>query len=118
MRKIFLTLFIIIFYNPIAFADELSLQTGKIYLMNIDEEIQNLHADEKNIDAQILHSIFNDKRQVILSLKDNDGGVLQIKTEKGLENYNLKKSAKSSKGLIEIDLPPFENLDVDIYTGE
>lgn len=118
MRKIFLLLFTMIFFDSCVFADELTLQTGKVYLLNIDEEIQNMHTDEKIVDAQILHSIFNDKRQIILSLKDGENGILQIKTKNGLENYNLKNSPESSKKLIEIDIPPFENLDVDIYTEE
>ena len=34
-----------------------------------------------------------------------------------VNNYDIKASDFSSKELIEIDIPPLENLNVDIYTG-
>ena len=117
MKKIFFTI-LFLFASSWAQAQELDLVGQKIYLMNFNSEIINLHTNENQVDAQILHSIFNDKKQIILSLKEGNSAILQVKTEDKLYNYNLNKSDKSSKELIEIDIPPFENLDVDIYEGK
>lgn len=107
----------LIFINMPAFSKELNMVPGKIYVMNFNEEIQNFHTDNKILDAQILHTIFNDKKQLVLSLKNPQDTTLQIKTEKEYVNYDIKNAKKSSKDLIEIDFPPFENLDVDVWGG-
>ncbi|MCQ2957975.1 MAG: hypothetical protein MJ180_03620 [Candidatus Gastranaerophilales bacterium] len=99
-------------------ASELRLQEGKTYILTFDEEILNYNTDEKNLYAEILHTIFDDKTQMIISLKNNQDTILQVKTENNYYNYNVKPSDFSSKNLIEIDYPSMENLDVDIYTGE
>ena len=100
------------------YAKELQLEEGKTYILSFDEEIQNLHTDDKNLNAQILHTIFDDRLQVILSLKGTNDSFLQVKTTNNLFNYEIKNKSVASKELIEIDVPPLENLDVDIYTGD
>ena len=117
MKKIFL-IFLIMFFSLPAVGEELDMLVGKVYLMNFDSEIQNVFANNIALDAQILHTIFNDRRQLILHLKNENTAVLQVKTEDKLLNYNIKASDKPSAQLIEIDIPPFENFDADVYTGE
>ncbi len=102
----------------IGLANDLNLEPGKIYLLNFEEEILNLNANEKNLDAQILHTIFSDKTQLIVSLKNNSDSFLQVKTENNFYNYEIKNLFKPSEELMEIDFPPIENLDVDIFEGE
>ena len=97
---------------------ELNMQEGKVYLLNFDEKIENINSDENTIDAQIMHTIYGDNEQIILSIKNSDKSFLQIKTANGMYNYEVKNNSKSSTELIEIDFPPIENLDVDIYTGD
>ena len=116
MKKFFI-FFIMLFLSLPVFADEINLTSGKVYVLNLDSDIENVHVDEKKLDAEILHSIYNDKRQLILLLKDDSDTVLQVKTEDKLWNYSVKPAPKSSVELIEIDMPPFENLDVDIFSG-
>ena len=98
-------------------AQELKLETGKPYILSFNEEIQNFHTNSENLDAQILHTIFNDKFQMLLFLKNKKDCFLQVKTEKNLYNYEIKHSNISSKELVEVDYPPFENLTVDIFEG-
>ncbi|MCR4881465.1 MAG: hypothetical protein K6A44_05890 [bacterium] len=116
MKKLLL-LIAILFLSAPTKAEDLNLTNGRVYVLNFDSDIENFHVDEKKLDAQILHSIFNDKRQLILVLKEDKDTVLQVKTEDKLINYDIKPSSQSSVELIEIDLPPFENLDVDIFDG-
>ena len=116
MKKLLLIFFMMIFSLP-AFGEELDMVVGKVYLMNFDSEIQNIFANNLALDAQILHTIFNDRRQLILRLKNENTAVLQVKTEEKLINYNVKHSDIASKELIEIDVPSLENLDVDVFGG-
>ena len=116
MKKIFL-MFLIMFCSLPAFGEELEMVVGSVYLMNFDSEIQNVFANNLALDAQILHTIFNDRKQLILHLKNENTAVLQVKTEDKLVNYNIKASDKPSTELIEIDIPPFENIDVDVFEG-
>ena len=116
MKKLFF-IFLLFLTSLPALGEELDMQVGKVYLMNFDSEIQNIFANNLALDAQILHTIFNDRRQLILHLKNENTAVLQVKTEDKLINYNIKHSDKASKELIEIDTPPFENLDVDVFGG-
>ena len=117
-KTLILSLFfsLIICFNCLA--KELHLEQGKTYIMIFDEEILNFHTDEKNLLAEIIHTIFDDKKQMIISLKNKKDNILQIKTENNYYIYDIKSSDFSSKELIEIDFPPLENLDVDIYTGD
>ena len=108
---------ILSFIASCAESKELFLQEGKIYLLNFEDKIENIHANEDVVDAQIVHTIFGDNEQIILSLKNSNEGILQVKTSNNMYNYEIKNSSKSSKELIEIDYPSIENLDVDIYTG-
>lgn len=110
--------FILSLCPEICEAKELKLIQGRTYILNFDEEIQNFHTSSTSLDAQILHTIFNDKKQMILSLKADEPAYLQIKTENNLFNYEIKSADRYSKEIIEIDFPPIENLDVDIYDGE
>ena len=116
MKRFFLLVAMFFVCMP-ALAEELNLTNGKVYVLNFDSDIQNIHVDEKKLDAQILHSIFNDKRQLILLLKDDSDTILQVKTENKFVNYQVKPSGKSSVELLEIDMPPLENLDVDVFEG-
>lgn len=106
-----------LFSSP-SFGEELEMVIGKVYLMNFDSEIQNVFANNLALDAQILHTIFDDRKQLILHLKNNNTAILQVKTAEKLINYNIKSSDKKSPELIEIDIPPFENLDVDVLGAE
>ena len=117
-RALLLSLFfsLIICFNCLA--KELLLEPGKTYILSFDDEILNFHTDEKNLYAEIIHTIFNDKKQMLISLKNKKDNILQIKTENNYYNYDIKASDFSSRELIEIDYPPLENLDVDIYTGD
>jgi len=120
MRKLFF--FTILFANLfgisiIANAENLSLEVGKTYLLSFDEEIQNIHATGNSLDVKILHTIYDDKKQLILTLKTNNDCVLQIKTEKSLYRYNVKSSDVSSKDLMEIDVPPALYVQVDVLGG-
>ena len=99
-------------------AKELLLQKNKIYILSFNEEIQNIHSGGKWLDAQILHTLNDDKKQIVLSLKENKNGFLQVKTENNLYNYEAKNSTTSSKELLQVDYPPIENLEVDIYMGD
>lgn len=117
MKKIFF-IFLMMFCSLPAVGEELDMLVGKVYLLNFDSEIQNVFANNIALDAQILHTIFNDRRQLILHLKNENTAVLQVKTEDKLVNYNVKAADRPSSELIEIDIPPLENLDVDIYAGE
>ena len=119
MRKFYLFSLILILSLTVSCAEskELSLQQGKIYLLNFEDKIENINANEDVVDVQILHTIFGDNEQIILSLKNSNEGILQVKTSNNMYNYEIKNSSKSSKELIEIDYPSIENLDVDIYTG-
>jgi len=101
-----------------AFSQVLQLEMGKTYLLSFDEDILNFQADEANLDAQILHTIFGDKQQMILELKTKNNSFLQVKTENNLYKYDVRNNSVASKELVEIDLPPVENLDIDIYTGD
>lgn len=96
-------------------AQELKMETGKAYILSFDEEIQNFHTNSENLDVQILHTIFNDKLQMLLYLKNKNDSFLQVKTEKNLYNYEIKHSSVASKELTEVDFPPIENLSVDIF---
>ncbi len=117
-KRVFLgTLLGLFLLATASFAKELNLQVGKAYLLNFDEEILNVNADEKCLDAQILHTIFSDKTQLVVSLKKDKNSFLQVKTENNFYNYEIKSAAKSSEDAVEIDFPPVENFDVDIYTG-
>ena len=58
------------------------------------------------------------RKQIILSLNANSEAFLQVKTENNFYNYEIKPAYKASKELLEIDFPPIENLNVDIYTGD
>ena len=116
MKRLFFSALIILISIPV-FAEELPLSCGKTYLMNFDKEITNINADKNQLEAQILHTIFNDKKQLIISLKCGNNAILQVKTEDNVYDYELKNSKKASKKLIEIDIPPLENLDVDVYEG-
>jgi len=118
LRKLLVLGFICLNLTNFAQAQELNLRQGKIYILNFDEEIQNIHTSQKWLDAQILHTIDNDKKQIVLSLKEDKEGFLQIKTENNFYNYEIKPAKNSSKELLEVDYPPIENLDVDIYTGD
>ena len=120
LNKVRIFWFIITFTltSGICNAKELNLIKDRTYILNFDEEIQNFHTSSTSLEAQILHTIFNDKRQIILSLKDNKPAYLQVKTEKNLFNYEIKNATKPSRELIEIDFPSIENLNVDIYNGE
>ena len=117
MRKIVL-FFLFMFMALPAFSERLNLVEGRVYVLNFDDEIQNIHVGNSEIDAQILHTIFDDRKQIILTLNGNQGGFLQVKTEDKLFNYDIKAAAKSSGNLVEIDIPPLENIEVDVYTGE
>lgn len=117
MKKILFTLLFLLCSLP-SYGEELEMVVGKVYLMNFDSEIQNVFANNLALDAQILHTIFNDRRQLILRLKNENTAVLQVKTEEKLVNYNIKSSNKASSELLEIDIPPLENLDVDVLGGE
>ena len=116
MKRYFFSILIIFISLPV-FGEELTLSCGKTYLMNFDKEITNINSDKNQLDAQILHTIFNDKKQLIISLKCGNKAILQVKTEDTTYNYELKDSKKVSTKLIEIDIPPLENLDVDVYEG-
>ena len=116
MKKILLTILFMFCSLPV-FGEVLNMVVGKVYLMNFDSEIQNVFANNLALDAQILHSIFNDRRQLILHLKNENPAILQVKTEEKLINYNIKSSDKPSAELIEIDIPSLENLDVDVFEG-
>ena len=120
LKKIFSIsfLFIILLYTSCVGAKELQLIKGHTYILNFDEEIQNFHTSSKDLSAQIIHTIFNDRKQIVLSLRDNKNAYLQVKTEKKLYNYEIKPSNKYSKEVLEIDFPPIGELDVDIYAGE
>ena len=98
--------------------EALNLQQGKVYILNFDEEIQNMHSGGSWVDAQILHTLDDDRKQIILSLKADKNGFLQVKTENKLYNYEIISSNKASKELLTIDNPPIGNLDVDVYTGD
>ena len=100
-----------------ALAEDLSLVKGRSYVLAFDEEIINFHADEKTLDAQLVHTIFDDKKQLIVSLKTNEDSILQVKTEHNFYKYNIKNSATPTKDLIEIDLPPAENFEIDVFEG-
>ncbi len=110
-------IFIFLFGIICVQAKDLELVEGKVYLLNFDEEIQNIHFDNQATDVQIMHTIFDDKKQIILALKSPNTSILQIKTNNNLYNYKLLKGTTSSKELIEIDYPPIENLQVDIFGG-
>ena len=117
MKKLFFV-FLLMFASLPSFGEELEMVIGKVYLMSFDSEIQNVFANNLALDAQILHTIFNDRKQLILHLKNDNTAILQVKTEEKLINYNVKASDKTSSVLTEIDFPPFENLDVDILGAE
>lgn len=117
LRKFFLLSLFILYPLSCANAKELNLVKGEVYLLNFQEEILNINADTQNIDAQIVHTIFDDKKQIILALKTTENSFLQVQTEKDLINYKIKNNTKSSKELIKIDFPPVENLTVDIFDG-
>ena len=116
-KTLILSLFfsLIICFN--CFAKELYLEQDKAYILIFDDAILSFHTDEKNLYAEVIHTIFDDKKQMVISLKNKKDNILQIKTENNYYNYDIKASDFSSKELIEIDYPSLENLDVDIYTG-
>ena len=109
---------ILVFFSGICDAKELKLIQGRTYILNFDEEILNFHTSSTSLEGEILHTIFNDKKQMLLSLKSDAGAYLQVKTENNLFNYEIKSANKSSKEVVEIDFPPIEDLNVDIYDGE
>ena len=115
LKKVIAVMFIYLLFAGSSFAKELNLQKGKVYILNFDEEIQNMHSGGSWVDAQILHTINDDRKQIILSLKADKEGFLQVKTEKNFYNYEIINSDKSSEELLQIDKPPVENLAVDVY---
>lgn len=117
-KTLLLSLFFSLMISFNCCAQELHLELDKTYVLIFDDEILSFNTDEKNLYAEILHTIFDDKKQMILALKSKKDNILQIKTENHYYNYDIKASDFSSKELIEIDCPPLENLDVDIYTGD
>jgi len=118
LKQLFLGILFSLFFTNFASAEELKLVKDKVYILNFDEEIQNMHSGGSWVEAQILHMLSEDKKQVILSLKAEKEGFLQVKTEKKFYNYKITPSDKSSSELLKIDYPPIENLDVDVYTGD
>lgn len=118
MLKKFFGYFIVAFislYSPNSvLAEELNLVVGKSYILDLKENIENINFDKNTINAQILYTIFGENQQIILSLKNNKDGFLQIKTTDNYYNYDIINSNISSKTLIELDIPSIENLDVDV----
>jgi len=119
LKKTLLFSFLLSFFICFSsYAQELRLEAGKAYILSFDEEILNFHTNSKNLDAQILHTIFDDKLKMLLFLKNKDDSYLQVQTENKLYNYEIKHSKVASKELLEVDFPPVENLNVDIYTED
>lgn len=114
-RILFSIIFSLFLINPLyAFCEELNLKKGKVYLLNFDENIENINFDKNKSDIQILYTISGVNNQIICSLKNAENSFLQVKTKNNYYNYTLINSNDVSKKLIEIDFPPIENLDVDI----
>lgn len=118
LKRIFLALFALVFWHNSVIAEELKLQPEKIYVLNFEQEILNINYDKNNLSAEILHTIYEDKKQLVISLKKSDETFLQVKTGDNLYNYEIKPAQNSSENLIMLDYPPIENLDVDIYKGD
>lgn len=117
-KTLLLTIFSALIFCASAFGEELNLVKGKAYLLAFDDEIENIHHNPDCLNVQIIHTIFDDRKQMIISLKSNCRSFLQVKTSNDFINYEIINSKIPSKQLIEIDKPPFENLDVDIYAGQ
>ncbi len=117
-KTLLLAIFSAFMFCSSAFGEELNLVKGKAYLLVFDDEIENIHHNPDCLNVQIIHTIFNDRKQMIISLKSNCRSFLQVKTSNDFLNYEIINAKVPSKQLIEIDTPPFENLDVDIYAGQ
>ena len=111
------TLILSFLFSLPTFGKELYLVKDKTYLLMYDEEIENLNYNKDCMTVEVVHTIFNDKKQLILTLNKNCRSFLQVNTSGEMYTYEIINSRTASKDLIEIDIPPIENLDVDIYTG-
>ena len=98
-RILFSIIFSLFLINPLyAFCEELNLKKGKVYLLNFDENIENINFDKNKSDIQILYTISGVNNQIICSLKNAENSFLQVKTK---NNYNDLKT------LLIQDVSPF-----------
>lgn len=96
----------------------MNLNRNQLYVLNFDDEIEIFNNDGKILDAQIMNTIFDDKKRLILKLKEDKPTVLQVKTKNHYYNYEIGflQTEDKTDNLTVIDAPPEneESLPIDL----
>ncbi|MDD3594366.1 MAG: hypothetical protein PHX18_07045 [Candidatus Gastranaerophilales bacterium] len=118
-EKLMIVLAVALFIQSVVFSLEMKamhLNKNQLYVLDFDDEIEFLNNDNKVLDAQIMNTIFDDKKRLILKLKEDKPTVLQVKTKNHYYNYEVGfvRTDDTIENLTVIDVPPANDGDLII----